>query len=92
MDAAPPRTGGRTRRGLLDRGRARLAAATAVAILCVAGIAFAISSGGSDETTSAAGKAQSGDSGSAVKNPAPRLSDPSQQAQAFSQWLREQGR
>jgi len=91
MDAAPPRTGRRRMRGLPTGGRARLAAAAAVATLFVAGVVLAISSGGSDETTSAAGKAQSGGSGSAVK-PAPRLSDPSQQAQAFSQWLREQGR
>jgi eukaryotic-like serine/threonine-protein kinase len=91
MDPTRQPTRRRPGRGLPGRSRARLAAAAAVAILFVAGIALALSSGGSDETTNAAEKAQGGDSGSAVK-PAPQLSDPGQQAQAFSQWLREQGR
>ncbi len=91
MDSAPQRTRRRTRRGLPARGRARLAAAAAVAVLFVVGIAVAISSGGSDDATKAAGKAQGAGNGSTV-DPAPRQSDPSQQAQAFSQWLREQAR
>jgi serine/threonine protein kinase len=91
MDPTRQRTGRPTGRGFPVRGRARLAALAAVAVLFVAGIAVAISSGGSDETTGAAGKGQGAGNGSAVEE-APRLSDPSQQAQAFSQWLREQGR
>ena len=90
-DPTRQRTRRQTGRGRSGRSRARLAAAAAVAVLFVAGIAVAISSGGSDETTGAAKKAQGGGSGSAV-TPAPQLSDPGQQAQAFSQWLREQGR
>jgi serine/threonine protein kinase len=91
MDSTSQRTGRQTGRGFAVRDRTRLAAAAAVAVLFVAGIAVAISSGGSDDTTRAAGEAQGAGNGSAVER-APRLSDPSQQAQAFSQWLREQGR
>jgi serine/threonine-protein kinase len=91
MKSRPKRTGRGTRRGFPAGTRARLVAAAAVAVLLVAGIAVAISSGGSDETTNAAGEAQGAGNGSAVER-APRLSDPSEQAQAFSQWLREQGR
>ena len=89
MDSATRRPG---RRGFAASGRSRVAAVAAVAVLLVAGIAVAIGSGGSDETTGAAEKAAEEEGNASPVDKAPRLSDPSQQAQAFSQWLREQGR
>jgi serine/threonine-protein kinase len=87
MDAASaPSRARKSRRFPVISGR--VAAALAVGALFVAGVAALISSGDSGETADPAGKAQA----AKPSEPAPRLSDPSQQAPAFSEWLREQAR
>jgi serine/threonine protein kinase len=85
-----PRAGAGTRLRVPDLPEgAKAAAAFLVVVLLIVGIVAAVSSGGGDETASpSAEKAQAG----SKVEPAPQLSDPSQQAQAFSQWLRDQGR
>jgi serine/threonine protein kinase len=89
LQTDPPRTRAHTRRRFPDLpGGAKLAAALVVGVLLVLGIVAAIGSGGSDTPSAPAEKAEAG----SPVEPAPQLSDPSQQAQAFSQWLREQGR
>jgi eukaryotic-like serine/threonine-protein kinase len=73
------------------RGRraAELAALVALAAI-VAVVIIVAGSGGSDDS---GGEAQGSGQGSApAVEPAPRLTDPGEQAEAFSQWLREQGR
>jgi eukaryotic-like serine/threonine-protein kinase len=94
VDALEAETAALRRRrppGRAKRGRrvAEVAVLAAVAAI-VAVIVIVAGSGGSDDS---GGEAEgSGQGSEPTVEPAPQLSDPGEQAEAFSRWLREQGR